>query len=720
MGNGRMWHLAGFDAAVRFWKVDMRAVKFAGATIAAVIIVIALVLMVGIPSGFLNSAIASKVESATGYRLTIAGTTKISLWPTLNVTLNDLTLQDPKDRSGITRLTVESVQADMSLSSAWSGRPKISEIVITHPVLYQPLLRERLPNASASKPAMPLDAGGATIDRIRITDGEVAFAAVRDRIENRLSAINADATIGADRKVNFKGTARAGDYPLKFDIKAAPPAPPLDRQPIPLDFAIDMPDLLRSQLAGRAEVRLNGPLVMINSLSGALGNGAFNGWASVDIASKPLVKLDLAFQQLDIPLAKPASGAPSQPWSDKPINVSGLNYVDAQVRISASEATVGEARFSPLALDVKLAGGVLKAGTANLGAYGGQISGEVILDATSGAPSFAMHSDLVGVRALPLLKGLADFDRLDGKLQAKIAVRSAGVSQRALMANMQGTVFANFQDGAIRGINVAQIIRSLTSGTLSGWQDSEALSTDLTQLSASFRIDKGQAVTTDLNLIGPLVRVTGVGTIDLGTKLMAFRVEPKLVMTTQGQGSTLNPVGFGIPVMIDGSWSQPRIYPDMAGMLDNPDAAYAKLREMGKGLFGPDGAGLGNILGSLGLGGNAPAGTTSNAPGTNPQGQQQQPAQNNLLGGPLGEAIGNLIQQGLSGQGGTAPGASPGTATSRSRGMPATPTAPEPQASPAPPAQAPTQAPAPAQGEPPLAQQDSQPMNDLLRQLFNR
>ena len=84
-----------------------------------------------------------------------------------------------------------------------------------------------------------------------------------------------------------------------------------------------------------------------------------------------------------------------------------------------------------------------------------------------------VHSDLVGVRALPLLQGLADFDRIDGKLQAKLA-RSAGTSQRALMANMQGTAFVSFQDGAIRGINVAQMIRSLTSGTLSGWQDSRS------------------------------------------------------------------------------------------------------------------------------------------------------------------------------------------------------------------------------------------------------
>lgn len=688
----------------------MRAVKFVGAALAAVIILIATLLVIGIPSGFLTSTIASRVESATGYRLSIDGTTKISLWPTLNVTLNDLTLADPRDRSGITRLTVDSVQAEMSLSSLWSGRPEISELIVTHPVLYQPLLRERLPNAGSSSKPPTLNVDGATIDRVKVTDGEVAFSRLRDRVDGRISAINADAIVGRDRRVNVTGTARVGDHPTKFDIKATAPASPADRPTVPVDFAIDMPDVLKSQLTGHAEMRLSGDVVMINGVNGRLGDGAFNGWASVDIASKPLVKVDLDFQRLAIPLAKSPQGAAGQPWSNAPIDVSGLNYVDAQVRISANEAVIGDARIAPLALDAKLAGGVLKAGTANLGAYGGQVSGEVILDATTGAPSFAMHSDLVGVRALPLLQGLAEFDRIDGKLQAKLALRSAGTSQRALMANMQGTAFVNFQDGAIRGINVAQMIRSLTTGTLSGWQDSQSptqeQSTDLSQLSASFRIDKGQAVTTDLNLIGPLVRVTGAGTIALDTKMMGFRVEPKLVMTTEGQGRTNEPVGFGIPVMIQGSWSQPRIYPDMAGMLDNPDAAYAKLREMGKGLFGPDGAGLGNILGSLGLGGANAPGSGNAAGNANPQAQQ--PGQNNLLGGPLGEALGNLIQQGLSGGAGSSTGTAPGGG--RSRSLPAPSSTPAPQASPT----------APTLDDPPVAQQDSQPMNDVLRQLFNR
>jgi AsmA protein len=697
----------------------MRAVKFAGAAVVAVIIVVALLLVIGIPSGFLTSKIAARVESATGYRLTIDGAAKISLWPTLNITLSDLTLQNPRDRSGITKVTIERVQIDMTLASAWSGRPEIREIVVTHPVLYQPLLRDRLPNADGSATSKPLaaDMDGVTIDRFKISNGEVAFARIRDRIEGRISAIDADAVIGRDRTVKVTGSARVYDHPTKFDIKATTPASS-ERQATPVDFAIDMPDVLKSQLTGRADMRLNGDVVMINGINGTLGDGNFNGWASVDIASKPLVKLDLDFQRLTIPQSQSSQDAAGQPWSDAPIDVSGLNYVDAQVRISATEAIFGQARLAPLAIDAKLAGGVLKAGTANLGAYGGQVSGEVILDATSGAPSFAMHSDIVGVRALPLLQGLADFDRIDGKLQAKLALRSAGRSQRALMANMQGTAFVSFQDGAIRGINIAQMLRSLTTSKLSGWQDNQNANqnsnqnasqdqnkeqtTDLTQLSASFRIDKGQAVTTDFNLIGPLVRITGAGTIALDTKMMGFRVEPKLVMTTEGQGRTSEPVGFGIPVMISGSWSQPQIYPDMAGMMDNPDAAYAKLREMGKGLFGPDGAKLGDILGSFGLGtttqGNNAAGNT------NPQ--IQLPNNMPMPGGQLGEAIGNLIQQGLSSGAGNSAG--------RSRSLPGAPTTPAPQASPAPPTQ--DQSPQ----APPQAQQDSQPMNDVMRQLFNR
>jgi AsmA protein len=526
---------------------------------------------------------------------------------------------------------------------------------------------------------------------------------LRDRVENRIEGISADAKIGGDRRIDVTGSARTGEHPLKFSLKATAPSFPVERQNIPVELTLDAAGLLDAPLSAKAAVRLNGSVAMINGVTGALGDSAFNGWASVDLSSKPLVKVDLDFQKLDVGMPKAAtapaakgaqaSGAQDtgpQSWSSATINVSGLNYVDAQIRISAAELNIGDAHFAPAAIDAALADGALKCTFANLGLYGGSANGELSVDASAAEPGYALRSDLTGVRALPLLQSAAGFDKLDGKLQSKIIVKSSGTSQRAIMANLSGSVFAVFQDGAIRGLNVAQMIRSLTASPLQGWQDNQDQNTDLTQLSASFRIDKGQATTTDLNLVGPLVKMTGAGTVDLGTRMMAFRVEPKLVMTTQGQGRTSDPVGLGIPVIIDGPWASPRIYPEMQGILDNPDAAYAKLREMGKGLFGAGGAGLGGLggLGALsGLGGNVSGGNTTGGTGTGGLSDQ------------LGSTLGNLIQQGLGGAG--------------SRGIPqrdpATTTAP-----------APTPPPAAQTDSVPQPTQDSQAMNEIMRQLFNR
>jgi len=679
------------DAASPAWNIDMRALKIVGATIAAVIIIVVVLLIVGIPSGFLTSAIQDRVERETGYRLTIAGSTKIGLWPSLNVTLHDITLQDPKDRDTSNRLKVGSIQADMTLSSVWSGHPQITELVITRPVLHHPLLREReqAPNQSA-RPATSTggtDANDLAIDRVTIIDGTVVMFNLRDRVENRIEGINAEVLIGGDRKINVSGNAHGSEHPLKFELKATAPAPPMERQNIPVEFSLDASGLSQAPVSGKAEVRLNGSVVMINGLTGTLGDGAFNGWASVDLSSKPLVKVDLDFQRLGVAMSKaPAtSGAQaSTPWSNATIDLNGLNYVDAQVRVSAAELNIGDARFAPVAIDTAIAAGVLRTSFSNLGVYGGQASGQLIIDVSSGSPSYALTSDLVGVRALPLLRSAADFDKLDGKMQAKMALRSAGNSQRAVMSNLGGTVFAVFQDGAIRGLNVAQMIRSLTSGTLSGWQEGKEQTTDLSQLSASFRIDKGQATSSDLNLVGPLVKMTGAGTIDLAAKAVAFRVEPKLVLTTEGQGRVGDPVGLGIPVVIDGPWAEPRIYPDMAGILDNPDAAYAKLKEMGKGLFGGSG-GLGGALSGLGGGGSSGNGSSGGGSGSNG------------LADKLGETLGNLLQQGLSQR------------RNQSRAI-----APPPSPTPDAPA-------APAQSDP-AAQppEDSQAMNEVLKQLFNR
>ena len=384
----------------------MRALKIAGAAIAALIAVVGLLLVIGFPSGFMTSAIQARVERDTGYRLTISGATRIGVWPSLNVTLNNISLRNPKDRDSSDRLTVGRVEAYVTLESLWSGRPRITQLSIDRPVVHVPLLRQRIPQAPPStKPGASAgedDANAAVIDRVTVTDGAIEFSNPRDRVDDRIDGINIEAVISGDRTIHLTGSAHAGEHPLKFQLKAVMPAPPVARQNIPMELVLDLPDALKTPLSGRAEVRLNGSVVMINGITGTLGDGAFNGWASVDIASKPLVKLDLDFQRLEV--AGPAAASPAQPsqssppsqqpWSNAPIDLKGLNYVDAQIRISAAALDIGEAQFAPAALDAMLAGGVFKANVSNLGAYGGLANGDLIVDASADDPAYALRSDL--------------------------------------------------------------------------------------------------------------------------------------------------------------------------------------------------------------------------------------------------------------------------------------------------------------------------------------
>jgi AsmA protein len=78
--------------------------------------------------------------------------------------------------------------------------------------------------------------------------------------------------------------------------------------------------------------------------------------------------------------------------------------------------------------------------------------------------------------------------------------------------------------------------------------------------------------------------MTGAGTVDLPARQLNFRVEPQLVATLEGQGGNKDIQGLGMPVIIVGPWARPKIYPDIKGILEDPVAAYERLRQFGGGL----------------------------------------------------------------------------------------------------------------------------------------
>ena len=95
----------------------------------------------------------------------------------------------------------------MPLSSAWSGQPE-DQRARHHPAralraaaARAPAERRRLVEAARARH------GWATIDRIKVSDGEVAFSRVRDRVEGRISAINLRGAVAPHPGVDLGGIA---------------------------------------------------------------------------------------------------------------------------------------------------------------------------------------------------------------------------------------------------------------------------------------------------------------------------------------------------------------------------------------------------------------------------------------------------------------------------------------------------------------------------------
>ncbi|MEO6946100.1 MAG: AsmA family protein, partial [Nitrobacter sp.] len=447
----------------------MKALKIAGVAAVCLIAIVIVLLMTGIPSNFVTSLVQDQIERETGYRIAITGRTSIEVWPPLGLALHNVTLENPTTTATDVQIAVGEVRADLPFASLLSGSPKVSGLTIDHPTLRLPMLRERTRVNAASRPTRSEDTSedntAFPIDRVTISNGTIVFFDPQNSREDRVDDLNADVTIDADRQINVTGDARPGNRPLKFTINAAPPAGALGHQNIPTELTLDIPSLLTRQLTAKAEVRINGHILLINGLSGSLDDGKFNGWASVDLASKPLVKLDLDFQRLGLgatskPATDPVPQSDTEPWSEASIDTSGLNYVDAQVRISAAELNIGEARFGPAAIDATLASGVLTTSFSRLGAYDGQANGVLSIDASTNIPCYALQADVTGVRALPLLSSLADFGNVDGKMQAKADVRGTGTSLRAIMSSLTGSASVDVRDGAIRNLNLAKMIRA--------------------------------------------------------------------------------------------------------------------------------------------------------------------------------------------------------------------------------------------------------------------
>jgi AsmA protein len=577
--------------------LSVRIIKVVGFAVAGLLVLAVLVLAFGIPARPFVTYLEDQAAKA-GYRLRVDGSSQISLLPYLSVSASDIRLAEAND-SREDLLTAKEVRFGMSLVSLLTGDIRVTDVVVTRPVVRLVSGRKSAGGRTAPQPAGSRDSivRNLAIDRISVEDGTLIVRDAVENIDGRMEAIRVTASVPtAQGPLDVTADGRAGGQILRLTAKVNSLSQLVEGKSTPLDANLEMPGLLKAPAKFVASLRAADEIVRIDGVRGALGSERFNGVVSIDTtAVRPFVNAHFSFDRLDLApaVASPAGTSTSprnEPWSDQPVELAFLRIFDCAVKISAHELSVQNIRIAPADIEANLGGGLLSVLLSRSDLYGGPVQGKLVVDAGAGTPRHAASFEFAKVNAHQFLTDAAAFDHLEGSLRARIDVEASGASPRALISSLTGTAELVLEDGAVRNVDVPAMVRALTSQTLHGWQEKGTEKTELTSLSARFRLTNGQATTEEVRLAGPLMRMTGKGTADLVAQTLDFRVEPKLVLSLQGQGGTGDPAGLGVPVVIRGSWSNPEIYPDIAGILENPGAAFDQLRQMGGGLFGQPGS----------------------------------------------------------------------------------------------------------------------------------
>jgi AsmA protein len=304
------------------------------------------------------------------------------------------------------------------------------------------------------------------------------------------------------------------------------------------------------------------------------------GDLGLTLAERPSVTATLGFDVIDVNRYLPprADAAPAAAgWSSALISFAGLNAVDGKLRLTANQLAYRDLKTGKIAIDAVVKNGWLDATLNQISLYGGTAQGRLILDGSGKVPALQMTLDAKGFDGLRLLRDYAGLERFEGTAGAALNLKAQGKSQLELVSSLRGTGTFSFANGAIRGIDIEAMVKGVAANILTGWRQGPDAKTPFDGLSAAFTVNNGIAATTNLNFVSPVMSVKGGGTVDLPRQALNLKVSPTLNLA-EAQGLDL--AGLAVPIIVKGPWAAPQIYPDIAGILENPEAAYNPLRKL--------------------------------------------------------------------------------------------------------------------------------------------
>jgi len=242
-------------------------------------------------------------------------------------------------------------------------------------------------------------------------------------------------------------------------------------------------------------------------------------------------------------LPPPAANTPAASGAEKPIDLSALKKLNGSGTARIGQLQIKGMKASNVLLTLNANAGDVRLAPVSAQLYGGSLQATASVNAHSNR--YALNQQLNNVQIGPLLRDVAKNDLLEGRAVVNANVTATGTTVSALKKALNGTASVRLNDGAIKGYDLGKtlgnardklnaLVKGGTANDKGGGSAQDK--TQFSELSASFNIVNGVANNDDLNVKAPLFRLGGNGKIDLGERRVDYLARASIVNTLTGQG----------------------------------------------------------------------------------------------------------------------------------------------------------------------------------------
>ena len=577
-------------------------------------------LLVLTTAGYLISAdtvrqqVLGEIRGVTGLEPVLRGKASVSLFPTGSVSFNDVILGDAKQPA----LVAERLTARLRFFPLLIGRVEIADVTLDRPNISVELNPNGQSNWSGLIEALTRSQSAtqrlAAFSEMRIEGGTIAIRDEVRKITETLSGVefslawpSISKSFGATgrfiwRDAPMDASLTLADFPsvlagnrsgVKLRVSGTPMKaafegaislkPTLKIEGTLAADAVSLRNALVwagqkpppgggfGRFAIKARTNVVAGTISLSSVNVELDGNAAEGVLTFAADGRQTLQGTLAADTLDLTSYVSTVRlltTNERSWSSGRITLEGLASVDVDLRLSAANVVVSNAKLGRTAIAANLRGGHLVVTIGEAQAYGGVIKGSLAFAEFDQGVELKSQLQFTDVDLETCLGQLFGLRRLEGKGSMSLNVEGTGNSVLAVTRTLSGTATLTGTNGALAGLNVEQLLRRLERRPLSGGGEFRTGRTPYDKIALALKIAKGTVTVDDVTIDGAAVKLALAGTASIPERELDLKGTASLVAPPRPGATPLE-----LPFIVQGSWDDPIMLPDPEALIQRSGAA---------------------------------------------------------------------------------------------------------------------------------------------------